>query len=111
MRKKIAQMTADFCRTEKPMIPAVLTETQDLPNRTLIEIVESLRQLPPKSLDDVLQFVHFLEYQLAAADDDAEDESLWYAVEANNAYKSQHLHEPMERYESGEAFMKALVDL
>ncbi len=93
------------------MTSTVLPHAPEIPNRTLVEIVESLRQLPPKNLDDVLQFVHFIEYQLATADDHAEDESLWYAVEANKAYKSQHLHEPMERYESGEAFLKALADL
>ena len=93
------------------MTPAVLTQTQETTNSTLVEIVESLRQLPPDSLDDVLQFVHFLEYQIATADDDGEDESLWHAVEANEAYKSQHLHEPMERYESGADFLKALGDL
>ncbi len=93
------------------MTSTLLSQTQEFPNRTLVEIVESLRQLPPKNLDDVLQFVHFLEYQIATADADAEDESLWYAVEANKAYKNQHLHEPMERYESGEAFLKALADL
>lgn len=93
------------------MTPAVMTKTQETPNNTFVKIVESLRQLPPDSLDDVLQFVHFLEYQIATADEDGEDESLWHAIEANEAYKSQHLHEPMERYESGADFLKALGDL
>lgn len=76
-------------------------------------IVEALDHLPPEYLDDVIQFIQFLEYKshVAALDDHSEDEALWEAVQANQAYKEQHSDEELERYKSGADFLKAVADL
>jgi hypothetical protein len=77
-------------------------------------IVETLQHLSPKYLPDVLQFIQFLEYKSISTPDDAtafEDEALWDAVQANQAYKVQHPDEVLERYQSGTEFLKAVEDL
>lgn len=77
---------------------------------TIEDIVTALERLPPERLSDVLQFIEFVEYQLAV-DDTAEDEALWQAVEANQAYKQQHPEELLESYSSGAEFLKAMANL
>ena len=74
---------------------------------TIEQIVKRLRFLPPDRLEDVLQFVEFLDYKSAAE----EDEALWEAVEANQKYKQEHPDEPLEQHTSGKEFLNAVKDL
>jgi len=71
-----------------------------------IEIV--LRRMAPQRLADVLQFVEFTEYQskkqTQLSDEASEDEALWAAAQANQAYKAQHPGE-MIVHESGADFL------
>jgi DNA-binding GntR family transcriptional regulator len=86
---------------------AVLT-----PQITIDDILAALRRVPPQRLADIFQYIEFIEYQAAqAAADASEDEALWAAVEANDAYKQQHLNEEPERYKTGADFLKAVADL
>lgn len=71
-------------------------------------IIRGLRNLPTEYLPEVLRFVEFLEHK---HDDTSEDEALWDAVQANQAYKAGHPAEEPERYKSGEDFLKAVEDL
>jgi len=74
-------------------------------------IIEAIDHLPPKYLDDVWQFIQFLEFKATiTAADTSEDEALWETVLANRVYKQQHLDEEIERYESGDDFLKATTD-
>lgn len=41
----------------------------------------------------------------------SDDEALWDAVQANQAYKAQHPDEELEQYQSGADFLKAVEDL
>ena len=81
------------------------------PDEMIPIIMGKLRQLPPNHLNDVLDFVQFLEYKMLSQDDSTEDSSLWDAVQANQQYKIEHPNEPLERYQSGEEFLEALADL
>ncbi len=58
---------------------------------TIDEVLEALQRVPPERLPDILQFIEFIEYQTTlAADDSSEDEALWAAVEAEQAYRREH---------------------
>jgi hypothetical protein len=85
-----------------------------MPNVTLEEVEEALRRVPQQRLSDVLTFIEFLEYQAeqedASADDASEDEALWAAVQANQAYKTKHPHDVII-HETGEDFLAATADL
>ena len=75
-------------------------------------IMAALRRLPSVYFADVIQFIEFLDYKATVMpDDSSEDEILWAAVETNRAYKSHHLGEEIERYETGDAFLEAMADL
>jgi hypothetical protein len=79
---------------------------------TIDDILEALQRVPPERLPDILQFIEFIEYQTTlAADDSSEDEALWAAVEANQAYKQQHPDEEPERYKSGADFLKVVKEM
>jgi len=79
---------------------------------TIEDIIKALRRLPDEYLPEVLQYIEFVEYKTELNEEDiVEDEDLWQAVEVNQAYKEQQPDEPLERYTSGEDFLKAVVDL
>jgi hypothetical protein len=84
-----------------------------MPNVTLEEVEEALRRVPQQRLSDVLTFIEFLEYQAeqedASADDASEDEALWAAVQADDAYQARHPGE-MIIHESGADFLAATAD-
>ena len=63
----------------------VLAEATEV---TIEDIIAALKRVPLERLPDILQFIEFIEYQ--AADDASEDEALWAAVEAEQAYRQQH---------------------
>ena len=77
-------------------------------NVLLNKIEIALRRMPPERLADVLQFVEFIEYrsqkQTPPSNEASEDEALWAAVQANQAYKAQHPGE-MIVHESGADFL------
>jgi hypothetical protein len=85
------------------------------PNVTLEEVEKALRRVPPQRLSDVLTFIEFLEYQAEHEDeeydidDTSEDAALWAAVQANEAYTSQHPCE-MIVHETGADFLAATAD-
>ncbi len=82
------------------------------PTITTDSIIEALQHLSPKYLPEVLQFIQFLEYKSISTPDNAsEDEALWDAVQANQAYKTQHPDEVSDRYKSGTEFLKAMEDV
>lgn len=56
---------------------------------TLEDILEAIQRVPPERLPDILQFIEFIEYQ-AAQTGISEDEALWAAVEAEQAYRQEH---------------------
>jgi hypothetical protein len=75
-------------------------------------IVAALRKLPADYLPEVLHYIEFLDYKInAARADAAEEAALWAAVEANQAYKRQHIDEGLEVHETGADFLKAVADL
>ena len=79
---------------------------------TVKDVISALGRVPVERLPDILQFIEFVEYQTALeVDDSAEDEALWAAIEANQAYKRLHPDEELERYDSGADFIKAVADL
>ena len=58
---------------------------------TIDDILTALQRVPLERLPDILQFIEFIEYQTSlAGDDSAEDEALWAAVEAEQAYRREH---------------------
>jgi len=90
------------------MSVATLSPTE-VTNKT---IVEALARLPHEALPDLLQFIEFLEYKYYQIIEGAsEDEALWEAVQASEAYRKQHPNEELERYSSGPEFLKAVADL
>ncbi len=92
---------------------SVVQERRSLSGTVTTEtIVKALDHLSPECLSDVLQFIQFLEFKTQAAlDEHSEDEALWDAVQANQAYKAQHPDEELERYKSGSEFLKAVAEL
>jgi len=92
-----------------------LTLTQTAEATTPLVAVEMVRaaltQLNRKQLQDVWQVVQFLDYKASVAEDIAEDEALWAAVQAHETYKAQHPDEQPEIYRTKEELAKALVDL
>ena len=89
-------------------IPTI--ESMTTPDELLSKILDTLCRLPPERLNDVLDFVQFLEYRIISQDDSSEDASLWDAVQANQKYKAEHPDEPIERYQSGKEFLEAVAD-
>jgi len=87
-------------------------ESVDSPAATIAAITARLHELPPEQLDDVLQFVQFLEFKFGLTPDDpSEDEALWDAVLAHRKYKEQHPDEAPEVYSSTQELLKAIADL
>ncbi len=83
-----------------------------LSKMTVKDVTSALHRVPVERLPDILQFIEFVQYQAALdMDDSAEDEALWAAVEANQAYKRLQPDEERERYDSGTDFLKAVADL
>ncbi|MCP4681618.1 MAG: hypothetical protein GY864_04730 [Desulfobacterales bacterium] len=76
---------------------------------TIQDVETALRRIPHERLKDVLTFIEFTQYQAETEPSD-EDEALWAAVEANQAYKERH-PEQVERYKSGAEFLKAVADI
>lgn len=71
------------------MIPA--TFAPDETKITIEEVISALQRVPAHRLADILQFIEFVEYQTALTPEDtAEDEALWAAVEAEQAYRQEH---------------------
>ncbi len=88
-----------------------MSEQTKTPQSTKTVIVEAIDHLSPKYLDDVWQFIQFLELKATMTPDDtSEDEALWDTVLANQVYKQQYTDEEIERYESGDDFLKATTD-
>jgi hypothetical protein len=76
---------------------------------TIDDILDALRRLPPDRLPDVLQFIEFIEYQVTQAETDtSEDEALWAAVEAEQAYRREHPEEVITLHSTDE--LKAFLD-
>lgn len=88
-------------------------ETVLSPNKNPSQaILEALNRLPSEALPELLNFMEYLEYKfLDFASDDSEDEALWDAVQASEAYRKQHPDEELERYSSGAEFLAAVADL
>ncbi len=87
-------------------------ESVDSPAATIAAITARLHELPPEQLEDVLQFVQFLEFKYCLTPDDpSEDEALWDAVLAHQKYKQQHSEEVPEIYNSTQELLKAIADL
>jgi hypothetical protein len=75
------------------------------------DVVRAVRRLPADRLPSVLQFVEFIEFQVAqGADDGSEDEALWVAVQANLQHQRSHPEEALEEYADGEAFLAGMSD-
>ncbi|CAG0931313.1 hypothetical protein TFLX_02089 [Thermoflexales bacterium] len=87
-----------------------------MPNVTLEEVEEALRRVPLQRLSDVLTFIEFLEYRAeqeddaTGMDDASEDDALWAAVQANQAYKAKHPKDVII-HETGEDFLADTADL
>lgn len=73
---------------------------------TLEDLENAIRHISPAKRREVLLFIQFLEYR-----DDSEDQHLWRAVEAHQAYRVAHPDEQPEVYDSPEAFLRATDDL
>jgi len=87
-------------------------ESVDSPAATIAAITERLYELAPEQLEDVLQFVQFLEFKFGLTPDDpSEDAALWDAVLAHQRYKEQHPDEAPEVYSSTQELLKAIADL
>ena len=71
------------------MNPVTLLETKEEIKVTIDDIIAALNRVPTERLPDVLQFIEFVEYQ-SVIDDSSEDEALWAAVEAEQAYRREH---------------------
>lgn len=71
------------------MISATLSPEK---NRITVEdVISALQRVPSHRWADILQFIEFVEYQTALTPEDpAEDEVLWAAVEAEQAYRQEH---------------------
>jgi hypothetical protein len=78
---------------------------------SITRIVEVLKKLTPEQLSEVFQYILFLQYKPMLLEDAAEDEALWQAVLAHQAYKANHLDEEPEVYNSKEALEEALANL
>ena len=78
-------------------------------NVSLQQIEEAVRRLTPQKRQQVLLFVEFLEYLSEQEQelDASDDAGLWDAVLAHQAFRKAHPGQPLEVYESREAFMKA----
>jgi len=105
------------------IMPEVLTldEVADylrLP-KTIVEAQISQAKMPGRRIADTWRFLktaidEWLRGQDQQAEllaDLAEDEISWALVEANKQYKAEHPDEELERYASGEDFLKAVADL
>jgi hypothetical protein len=79
-------------------------------NPSISVIVDSLQRLSAEQLTDVLQFVHFLQYRPLLIDETSDDESLWVAVRANEAFDENHPQQSPMRFETGEEFLRSTAD-
>ena len=78
---------------------------------TLQHVEAELRRLPAKRLRQVLLFVQFLEYiEQQGEEVEVEDQDLWNAVLAHQQYRSDHLDEAPETFDSPDSFLKASED-
>jgi hypothetical protein len=68
--------------------PAGQEEQAEWAHTTINMIVGRLQYLQPDQLRDVFQFVQFLEYKAERNGDAAEEEALWAAAQAHDAYKA-----------------------
>ncbi|MCE7980217.1 MAG: hypothetical protein DYG89_03425 [Caldilinea sp. CFX5] len=95
------------------MTQVTLTQTAETqtPLVTVEMVTEAIAHLNRSQLRDVWQFVQFLDYKAVMEDDSAEDEALWAAVQAHEAYKAQHPEEKPEIYRTKEELAQALADL
>jgi hypothetical protein len=77
------------------------------------QIEAAVLRLPPQQRKQVLLFVEFLEYisKREQGLDDVEDEELWAAVIAHQAYREAHPDEKPEVFDSAEDFLRATSDL
>lgn len=95
------------------MTQLTLTQTVEAPTPlvTVEMVTAALAHLDREQLRDVWQFVQFLDYKASVAEDVAEDEGLWAAVQAHETYKAQHPDEQPEIYRTKEELARALADL
>lgn len=94
--------------TQLALVQKVEIET---PTVTVEMVTEAITHLNREQLRDVWQFVQFLDYKATHEDDGTEDEALWVAVQAHEAYKAQHPEEKPEIYRTKEELALALADL
>ena len=88
-----------FTQTAETHTPAVTVEM----------VTEAITHLNRNQLRDVWQFVQFLDYKAIVEEEAAEDEALWTAVQAHEAYKAQHSEEKPEIYHTKEELSRAEV--
>jgi hypothetical protein len=93
------------------MTQVTLTQMADTqtPTITVEMVTDAITHLNRNQLRDVWQFVQFLDYKATLEDDGAEDEALWVAVQAHEAYKAQHPEESPEIYHTKEELSRAEV--
>ena len=73
---------------------------------TIEELERAIRQFAPSRRRGVLRFIEFLEFR-----DEDETAHLWRAVEAHQAHRAGHPDQPLDVYDSVEAFLRATEDL
>ena len=95
------------------MTPLVATApaSEEAATVSIPMIIEALEKLSPEQWTDVLQYILFLHYKPMLLEDAAEEEALWQAVQAHEAYKTNHAEELPEVYTSKEALQEALAKL
>jgi hypothetical protein len=87
-----------------------MSEKAESSTASLETIIKALTQLSPDQWADVLQFILFLQYKPILLNDATDDDALWEAVQANQAYNEQHSDESLLCFESGKDFLKATAD-
>ncbi|MCL5995756.1 MAG: hypothetical protein M1546_06830 [Chloroflexi bacterium] len=77
------------------------------------QIEAAVLRLPLQRRKQVLLFVEFLEYLTEREQglDRLDDEDLWAAVIAHQAYREAHPDEQPEVFDSAEDFLRATADL
>ena len=80
---------------------------------SLEQLEAALQRLPVSRHKQVLLFIAFLEYVASKGEDEDEfeDEDLWNAVLAHQAYREAHQDEAPEVFDSPEAFLRATENL
>lgn len=92
------------------MMTQLLAYTPTNTNPSISMIVDSLQRLSSEQLTDVLHFIHFLQYRPLLIDETSDDESLWVAVRANEAFDENHPRQAPMRFETGEEFLRSTTD-